>query len=36
MGEDYTEAEVDMTVCYLDPDGLGTLSFADFVRWWCE
>jgi hypothetical protein len=36
MGEEYTEAELGLTSCYLDPDNLGTVDFADFVRWWCE
>jgi hypothetical protein len=36
MGEEYTEAELGLTSCYLDSDNLGTVDFADFVRWWCE
>jgi hypothetical protein len=36
MGQDYTEAEIRLTACYLDPDNVGTVGFDEFVRWWCE
>jgi hypothetical protein len=36
MGQDYTEAEIGLTACYLDPDNVGTVGFDEFVRWWCE
>ena len=36
MGEEYTEMEIGLTENYLDPDGLGTIQFSEFVHWWCE
>ena len=36
MGEEYNETEIGLTESYLDPDGLGAISFAEFAHWWCE
>jgi hypothetical protein len=35
MGEDYSDDEIDLIVGKLDPDGLKSIEFSEFVRWWC-
>ncbi len=36
MGTEYTDQEVEIILQDINSDHLGTIEFAEFIRWWCK